>query len=323
MKTMQDLLVETRFSVSVRRRHQRAGAGLSAESGRAAGRGAASRRRVRRQADRVQSVRAESAALRAARQGGDLAVHERRRQPGGHVRSQAGAGQVRRPAARRQGGRRRRAPGPSRSADAEPVHVQEVRAERHGRVGAVPAHRADTSTRSRSCARSTASRTITCRRTYEMQTGQIRMGFPSVGSWVTYGLGSENQSLPAFVVIHDRARRTARRRQRLERGLPAGGLSGHAVPLGRRSDRRSEAARRRQPRAAARAARSAGEAERARHAAVSRQLRTGGAHLLVRAGVPDAGLRAGGGGHRAASRKPRGSCTAWTTRSPSRSAGSA
>ena len=36
-----------------------------------------------------------------------------------------------------------------------------------------------------------------------MQTGQIRMGFPSVGSWVTYGLGSENASLPAFVVIHD------------------------------------------------------------------------------------------------------------------------
>ena len=27
--------------------------------------------------------------------------------------------------------------------------------------------------------------------TYEMQTGQIRLGFPSVGSWVTYGLGSE------------------------------------------------------------------------------------------------------------------------------------
>ena len=26
--------------------------------------------------------------------------------------------------------------------------------------------------------------------TYEMQTGQINLGFPSVGSWVTYGLGS-------------------------------------------------------------------------------------------------------------------------------------
>ena len=29
------------------------------------------------------------------------------------------------------------------------------------------------------------------------------MGFPSVGSWVTYGLGTENQNLPAFVVIYD------------------------------------------------------------------------------------------------------------------------
>src|SRR6185436_12467299 len=39
--------------------------------------------------------------------------------------------------------------------------------------------------------------------TYEMQTGQVRMGYPSLGSWVTYGLGSENASLPAYVVIQD------------------------------------------------------------------------------------------------------------------------
>ncbi len=38
---------------------------------------------------------------------------------------------------------------------------------------------------------------------YELASGTIRMGAPSVGSWVTYGLGSENQSLPAFVVIYD------------------------------------------------------------------------------------------------------------------------
>src|SRR5215469_14729681 len=31
---------------------------------------------------------------------------------------------------------------------------------------------------------------------YALSTGMIRMGFPSVGSWVTYGLGSENQNLP-------------------------------------------------------------------------------------------------------------------------------
>ena len=36
-----------------------------------------------------------------------------------------------------------------------------------------------------------------------MQSGQIRMGFPAVGSWVTYGLGSESASLPAFVVMND------------------------------------------------------------------------------------------------------------------------
>jgi hypothetical protein len=38
---------------------------------------------------------------------------------------------------------------------------------------------------------------------YEWNTGSILMGFPSVGSWVTYGLGSVNQNLPAFVVIYD------------------------------------------------------------------------------------------------------------------------
>ncbi len=39
--------------------------------------------------------------------------------------------------------------------------------------------------------------------TYEMQTGQINLGFPSVGAWVTYGLGSVSSSLPAYVVMTD------------------------------------------------------------------------------------------------------------------------
>ncbi len=38
---------------------------------------------------------------------------------------------------------------------------------------------------------------------YELASGTVRMGAPSVGSWITYGLGSENQNLPAFVVIYD------------------------------------------------------------------------------------------------------------------------
>jgi hypothetical protein len=35
------------------------------------------------------------------------------------------------------------------------------------------------------------------------QTGQIKTTRPTVGSWVVYGLGSENQNLPAFVVLDD------------------------------------------------------------------------------------------------------------------------
>lgn len=34
-----------------------------------------------------------------------------------------------------------------------------------------------------------------------MQTGSPRLGRPSMGSWVTYGLGSENKNLPGFVVL--------------------------------------------------------------------------------------------------------------------------
>lgn len=34
-----------------------------------------------------------------------------------------------------------------------------------------------------------------------MHTGSPRVGRPSIGSWVTYGLGSENNDLPAYVVL--------------------------------------------------------------------------------------------------------------------------
>ena len=46
---------------------------------------------------------------------------------------------------------------------------------------------------------------------FQMLTGFVLNGFPCMGSWVTYGLGSENENLPAFVVLPD------------PRGLPAGG----------------------------------------------------------------------------------------------------
>jgi hypothetical protein len=47
---------------------------------------------------------------------------------------------------------------------------------------------------------------------FMMNCGLPRMGLPCTGSWVTYGLGSESQDLPAFVVMSDP----------LNRGLPKG-----------------------------------------------------------------------------------------------------
>jgi hypothetical protein len=37
----------------------------------------------------------------------------------------------------------------------------------------------------------------------QMNTGYLRQGYPCLGSWVSYGLGTVNQDLPAFVVLLD------------------------------------------------------------------------------------------------------------------------
>ena len=47
---------------------------------------------------------------------------------------------------------------------------------------------------------------------FQINTGFSRMGFPCVGSWVTYGLGSASRNLPSFVVMYDT----------LGRGVPKG-----------------------------------------------------------------------------------------------------
>jgi hypothetical protein len=47
---------------------------------------------------------------------------------------------------------------------------------------------------------------------FKVNTGFSRMGYPCVGAWTTYGLGSESQNLPAFVVMYDT----------LGRGIPKG-----------------------------------------------------------------------------------------------------
>lgn len=46
--------------------------------------------------------------------------------------------------------------------------------------------------------------------TFQMNSGFTMNGFPCMGSWLSYGLGTENENLPAFVVLPD------------PRGVPAG-----------------------------------------------------------------------------------------------------
>jgi len=38
---------------------------------------------------------------------------------------------------------------------------------------------------------------------YKIHSGRLFMGYPTLGAWTTYGLGSENQNLPAYVVLGD------------------------------------------------------------------------------------------------------------------------
>jgi hypothetical protein len=38
---------------------------------------------------------------------------------------------------------------------------------------------------------------------FQLTTGSLMQGSPSMGSWAVYGLGTENQDLPAFVVLRD------------------------------------------------------------------------------------------------------------------------
>ena len=38
---------------------------------------------------------------------------------------------------------------------------------------------------------------------YKIHSGRLFMGHPTFGAWTVYGLGSENQNLPAYVVLND------------------------------------------------------------------------------------------------------------------------
>ena len=64
-----------------------------------------------------------------------------------------------------------------------------------------------------------------------LYTGSPRTGRPAMGSWVTYGLGSENENLPGFVVLISSGVQPNGGKARWGSGFLPGGLPGRAVPV--------------------------------------------------------------------------------------------
>ena len=193
------------------------------------------------QAAGEQSVCPEAPALQAAREGGDLALHERRSERGRSVRLQGRPRQVRGAADRRQDARRRRRPaGLSRAAHAEPVRVQAFRTEWKAGVGGVP--------EPREARRRHRLHSLRVRPIERSRAGALRN---AVGTnpgriperrLLDHVWSRHREHQPAGVRRHCRPQgRTDWRADQLERGLHAGRVSGNALPCERRSDRRSEA----------------------------------------------------------------------------------
>ena len=71
---------------------------------------------------------------------------------------------------------------------------------------------------------------------YKIHSGRLFMGYPTLGAWTTYGLGTENQNLPAYVVLNDPLGNAEERNPELDRGIPSSRPTRgrRSVPPGRR-----------------------------------------------------------------------------------------
>ena len=80
-----------------------------------------------------------------------------------------------------------------------------------------------------------------------LSTGFTAEGYPSLGSWVSYALGSENRDLPAYVAIPDPRGRPPAGAGQLGFGVPPGDLSGDRLQR-RQADPPPQTSRRTSPR---------------------------------------------------------------------------
>ena len=127
-----------------------------------------------------------------------------------------------------------------------------------------------------------------------IQTGFQQPGRPSMGAWLSYGLGSENQNLPAFVVLLSQAHAhhdgSAALLAPVGERVSAVELPGRQVPRRRRAGALSRGPAGHQQDDAAADARCRRQAQHDAARRVRRS-RDRDAHRAVRDGVPDADRR--------------------------------
>ena len=138
--------------------------------------------------------------------------------------------------------------------------------------------------------------------------GSIQVGRPTMGAWVLYGLGSESQNLPGFVVL-ELGRRHQRRQFQLVQRISAFDLSGRGVSqFGRPRALSLEPSRRHARDAARRSRRAEGSQRRALFA--DRRHGDRLAHFLLRTRLPHADGGAGAARFLQGNARRRWPCTA-------------
>ena len=119
-----------------------------------------------------------------------------------------------------------------------------------------------------------------------MTTGSLLLGHPSVGAWVTYGLGCESRDLPAYMVLTDAGFRGGN--VMYQSGFFAGRVPGNVAARQRSPDSEPGSAAQISRRAAAGPARLRASLERALRRGPPGRQPARGADLELRAGLPDA-----------------------------------
>ena len=189
--------------------------------------------------------------VHAAREVGDLLLHGGRTEPHRSLRSETGAREVCWPASTRvvppRDARRHRLRHEQERADAVEADFKQ-----HGQSGLwisdwLPhiAQHADDLAVIRSCQSDAVNHVGgVC----QMNTGDILAGRPSLGAWVTYGLGSAKRNLPTFVVMQD-DKEILGGVQNYGSGFLPATYSGNALPAGPHADSQPESAGRHHGRA--------------------------------------------------------------------------